>query len=362
MDTQLNSTSLNGSAMPALAVSAATEAKPAQRILAFDFTKGILVLFMVLYHWLNYFVGPQGDFYKYLRFLTPSFIFITGFLISHVHFRKYGTGSLQLSKRLLVRGSKLLVVFVLTNLLMGLLIPNSSVRRIFSEGPLADNLYAVFVSGNVAIAGIGKTASFIILIPIAYLLIVSAGLSALCRFSRYVFPFSFAISLLCVVVLDELGIHSMNVELLMMGLLGVVCGFATGEMVANLPHYAYALCSVYVAYLAAITVWNVPLALRVFGVVLTTALIYIAGIGKRDLATLRSRTILLGQYSLFGYLSQIAILRILRRLFFATSFASVTLPLSLVLALTLTIGLVEVLDRARAKVRPVDALYRAIFA
>ena len=44
---------------------------------ALDFTKGALVLIMVLYHWLNYFYGPRGDVYRYLRFLTPSFIFIT---------------------------------------------------------------------------------------------------------------------------------------------------------------------------------------------------------------------------------------------------------------------------------------------
>ena len=49
----------------------------------------MLVLFMVLYHWLNYFVTPFGDMYKYLRFLTPSFIFITGFLISNVYLERY---------------------------------------------------------------------------------------------------------------------------------------------------------------------------------------------------------------------------------------------------------------------------------
>lgn len=48
------------------------------RIPALDFTKGALVLTMVLYHWLNYFVGVTGYYYRYLHFLTPSFIFITG--------------------------------------------------------------------------------------------------------------------------------------------------------------------------------------------------------------------------------------------------------------------------------------------
>src|ERR1051325_736043 len=66
---------------------------------AIDFTKGTLVLFMVLYHWLNYFVGPQGHYYNYLRFLTPSFIFISGFMISRIQLSRYGFDAWHLSKR-----------------------------------------------------------------------------------------------------------------------------------------------------------------------------------------------------------------------------------------------------------------------
>ena len=69
-----------------------SSAKPkptAPRDTAIDFTKGALVLFMVLYHWLNYFLGPHGQYYDYLRFLTPSFIFITGFMISQIQLHRY---------------------------------------------------------------------------------------------------------------------------------------------------------------------------------------------------------------------------------------------------------------------------------
>ena len=79
-----------------------------RRIPALDFTKGALVLIMVLYHWLNYFVTADGSVYKYLRFLTPSFIFITGLLISHVYRTKYQAMSQRISRRLAVRGLKLL--------------------------------------------------------------------------------------------------------------------------------------------------------------------------------------------------------------------------------------------------------------
>ena len=67
-------------------------AKPpkANRNPALDFTKGALVLIMVLYHWANYFLNLSWTFYRYLHFLTPSFIFITGFMVSNVYLSKYG--------------------------------------------------------------------------------------------------------------------------------------------------------------------------------------------------------------------------------------------------------------------------------
>src|SRR5690242_13803806 len=96
----------------------APAAKPAKasRIPALDFTKGALVLIMVLYHWINYFIGPDLD-YRYLRFLTPSFIFITGFLVSNVYLSKYRVNDPYLPKRLLTRGLKLLAVFIGLNVL-----------------------------------------------------------------------------------------------------------------------------------------------------------------------------------------------------------------------------------------------------
>lgn len=84
---------------------------PTNRNEALDFTKGALVLCMVLYHWLNYFHGLQGPVYRYLRFLPPSFIFITGFLVSNAYLRKYDIRDPRLPKRLVIRGLKILGVF-----------------------------------------------------------------------------------------------------------------------------------------------------------------------------------------------------------------------------------------------------------
>ena len=81
------------------------------------------MLIMVLYHWLNYFVSPSGAWYKYLRFLTPSFIFITGFFISNIYLPKYKATDSRLPKRLLSRGLKLVAIFVSLNAAIGLFFP-----------------------------------------------------------------------------------------------------------------------------------------------------------------------------------------------------------------------------------------------
>jgi peptidoglycan/LPS O-acetylase OafA/YrhL len=349
---------------PAAALSGLAVEKPAaaKRIPAFDFTKGALVLFMVLYHWLNYFIGPQGEYYNYLHFLTPSFIFITGFLISHVHFGKYGTGSARLSGRLLIRGLKLLAVFVSMNLLIALFLPNSSVRQALSGGSLGADLYGIFVSGDVLIDGIGKAASFTILVPIAYLLISSAGLLLLCRFSRYTFHLACGLLLLSVIFREARGIQGWNLEFLMIGLLGVVLGYATSAQVAAFVSHRLALCGAYCIYLVAVTIWGVPLSLRITSVILTTALIYILGDKKGKPGLLRSHIVLLGKYSLFGYLSQIVILQILRRFFGPGDLGVEALLLSLLLGFALSMASVEILDRMRIRVSGVDRLYKAVFA
>ncbi len=145
---------------------------------AIDFTKGMLVLFMVLYHWLNYFVGPQGHYYNYLRFLTPSFIFISGFMISRIHLSRYDNSGSRLSKRLTVRGFKLLALVFLLNALLSFAPARFEVRLTALATFLRNICWALIVANPTASAG-QKSVAFSMLVPIAYLLILSAGLSCL---------------------------------------------------------------------------------------------------------------------------------------------------------------------------------------
>jgi hypothetical protein len=329
---------------------------------ALDFTKGILVLFMVLYHWINYFVGVRPQYYTYLLFLTPSFIFITGFTISQIHFQKYGTGSLRLPGRLLVRGLKLLGVFIGLNVLIGLALPGSLVRRSFVGSSWPASLFSVFVTGNISADEGGKTAAFMILVPIAYLLIVSAGLTLLGRRVKYAFHYASSLFILSIFLLSWQGMRSFNLDLLLIGVLGVVLGYARRERIAALVSHPYVLCGLYGIYLAVISIWDVTLPLQTIGAILTTTLIYSAGKSWGETGRILSRVIRLGKYSLFGYISQITILQVLRRISWFSRHGVIILLLSLLLGFVLTVMVVDLVDWSRMKSRSVDRLYRLVFA
>src|SRR5215470_5222819 len=81
-----------------------------QRIDALDMTKGVLVVAMVVYHSFNYSTDYTLGF-KYLPFLPPSFILITGFLISRLYFTPEAAGDSSIYGRLIFRGFRLLLLF-----------------------------------------------------------------------------------------------------------------------------------------------------------------------------------------------------------------------------------------------------------
>src|SRR5882762_8390224 len=139
--------------------------KPA-RIPALDFTKGALVLIMVLYHWINYFYGAHDN--RYLRFLTPSFIFISGFIISNVYLSKYGISDPQLSKRLIQRGLKILGVFLLLNLSRNFIEPGRPQNLALSTDGWIRSIFDIYVLGSGVGGGQEKAVAFFILIPISY--------------------------------------------------------------------------------------------------------------------------------------------------------------------------------------------------
>src|SRR5206468_2391755 len=154
----------------------------------------------------------------------PSFIFITGFLISNVYLSKYRPGDLQLSKRLAQRGLKVFGLFIALNLTISVLFADSYRGKILFDPLSMEKLIATYVTGNVAVAG-GKLAAFYILLPISYVLMLSAGLLMACRFYKHVFHVVSLACLLGIFVLNRNGLESANLDLLTIGLLGFLSGY-----------------------------------------------------------------------------------------------------------------------------------------
>jgi len=118
----------------------------------------------------------------------------------------------------------------------------------------------------------------------------------------------------------------------------------------------------YALYLAAITNWNVSLPIQVLGTILTTILIYMAGQGTGGPRVIRDRAVLLGKYSLFGYIAHIAILQTIRRLSWTASHEVSVLIASLLAGFVLTLMVVELMDWATLKSRTVKWWYQLVFA
>ncbi len=346
-------------AKPSLRTAVSRSTPP--RNTALDFTKGTLVLLMVFYHWVNYFVGPQWEYYLYLRFLTTSFIFLAGFLISSAYRSKYDPADPRLWKRLFTRGLKLLVIFLALNVARRFIVPILGTGVVAQNPVDGSSLFAIFVSGNLPVVN-GKLVSFPILIPISYVLILSAVLMIPTRFYKYTFHSACAICAQSIVTLGFKNMQSAHLESVTIGLLGVLAGLVPIKTLNAVVRHLYTLAFGYACYIIAITIWNVPFPLQVLGVMLSLMLIYRIGAIAGEPGRVRNQVILLGKYSLFGYISQNAILQILSSGFHRVNLQPAGLVLTFLAAFILTILSIDILHRARAKMPGLDRLYTAVFA
>ena len=333
--------------------------KPA-RIPALDFTKGALVLIMVLYHWINYFLGPHDN--RYLRFLTPSFIFISGFIVSNVYIFKYGIYDPQLPKRLIQRGLKILGVFLLLNVSRNFIAPGHPEDAALTSHDWIRSLFDIYVLGSGVGGGQAKAVAFFILVPISYLLLLSAGLLVVARYFRYTVHVVCLLFLLGVGISNYKGFEIPNLELLAIGLLGVIAGYLPTEKVNTIVRHPYLLVAGYIIHVAAITVWNVIYPLQIIGVYLSLMILYLLGLQSGEPGSIRATVVLLGKYSLLGYIAQIAILQCLRLAIHPFSGETALLVLSFILAFALTIASIKVVDVLRSRSTVVDRLYKFVFA
>jgi hypothetical protein len=301
---------------------------------------------MVLYHWLNYFVDLDQYYYRYLRFLTPSFIFITGFLISHVYLRDFRIVHAHVPRRLFVRGLKLLAVFAALNVIPALV---SGGSRAVTDWPV----YLGFSNSSARV-------SFSVLIPIACVLLVASALSVAVTRFRAAFPVAAALSVAVAGISHLAGQPNAFLELISIGLIGILIGSVPlSTLMVLLDHRAVIVLS-YLGYVCAITVWHEAYVLQVLGVCLTLALIYIVGANWNNRVALP--IVLLGKYSLLGYIAQIAILRMLHRALQHTAHDKAVALGCLAIGTGMTFVSVMLVDRARARYHVINKTYSLVFS
>lgn len=329
------------------------EVKKTQRIAALDFTKGILVLVMVLYHWLNYFVTGHDWVYKYLRFLPISFTFITGFLISQVYLSKYERIDLKVPKRLFIRGLKLLAIVAVLNLAPRM-VPSQILRMRASDWSF--NTFAWdYLTGAHAIA-------FSVLVPIGYLLILCSGIFLVSKHWKNAYHVTCLVLVLGAMACEVGKINGGYVQTVSIGMLGVSIGHISMDRINRLLIHGSLIFLAYVGYLFAIMIWNDSYVLQVIGVCVTLLFIYWCGTLIIERHGSGKIAILLGQYSLFSYIIQIVILQILRsglRAFTTGISASIVAFLT---CIGCTILSVVVLDSSRRRAPAINMLYKAVFS
>lgn len=329
---------------------ASTSPKPSSaRDEALDWVKGVLVVLMVIYHSLNYSPYSQVAF-AYIAFLPVSFIFMAGFLLTSSYLTRYDIKDWRLHKRLVIRGVKLIVLFSALNLGLYVVAMGPRFLQQFSE-----NFRAIYLATG------GKLASFPILTSIGYLLVLAPLLLVIGSLNRWVLPtLALALAVFCsfmewkASVGYHLGMISVGIIGAAFGLLPLprVIGFARKLPVLIICYGVYRTCSYCIGD---------PYALQLTGAVVTLLLLYGLGLKLSAETRIYMEIVLLGRYSLFGYIMQLGIIQFSVRVFgpFRTPLAVVILTL---VALAATWAVTVIVHRLRAKAHWVDKTYRATFA
>src|SRR5262245_13309087 len=119
---------------------------------SFDFLKGFLVIVMVAHHALEYFAGKTHPFIKYLDFVTGGFVFAAGFMVVFLMRSGAAADRVGFALRLIKRGLKLIVLFLLVNVVLGVVPGGSSYGKSLNIEGLFRNLGAIMAGSDKSLA------------------------------------------------------------------------------------------------------------------------------------------------------------------------------------------------------------------
>jgi hypothetical protein len=325
----------------------------------FDIIKGALVIWMVVRHAVIIASTEDASYFaRYINFLSGSFIFVMGYMIGRFAQRKFDADPGRSSRRLMARGVKILLIFTALNFLIqagGF--GNADKQQLGAAGFLvqAGDIY----TGNEQIV------SFLVLLPIGYLLLLApALLQAASRGRGWAAGLVLAASLVAG-VLPVVPQDSLVVKFMLAGIAAVALGQLTSPAQPALrPILRWPAA----AALLAAGIWIAgPLGINSSAYTIGVALVLLALYWMASALDPRHATAswlaLLGRYSLVGYILQILLIQILLR-----ALGGERLPvgpeLAAIAAATLlaVFATCAVLEWVRGRSRGIDGAYRFVFS
>ncbi len=329
--------------------------KKSDRSDTLDFTKGALVLFMVLYHGMNY-LGNLTLPHEYLKFLPPSFIFITGFIVTHIYLNRSEAGSSSLRRRIFVRSWKIWLLFTLLNMVALIAIGYNSFGFLELVTRYLGEWQAIYIKGS------NRKAVFEILLPISYVLLLSIPLIALHRLYPHFIYACTAVTVILCIAADLLELSLFNAYMISAGLLGMAVGITSRESVQRASESVVCVLLTLGVYCVFNTIWPDAYATQIYATLAIVFAIYALARQLNPNRLLFRQVVLLGQYSLFSYIIQILILQVYFR-FIAGRVHMQYFSYGIIIITALFVwGAVYVLGMMRDKNEMIDSLYRAVFA
>jgi uncharacterized membrane protein len=323
------------------------------RDLPLDFVKGILVIVMVIYHIMNYFSTAGDVEFGYVRFVTGSFIFVSGYIIAVFYEKKLQANRTETSRRLITRGIKLLMVFIILNVLI-------SLTGIGNPYKMYNGTYRFFsIMPDIFVFGTPQIVSFQILLPISYLLIISPILLMLPPYWKYIIIIALIVGMWFI----SFDHDNVILGLLPFGLIGVVIGTGISSLKKQyvIPNKTIIYCLL-VAVCCSLSYMSRNDILYVLSIIILLKLLYDIA-RKSDLEwSLCSAIIIFGQYSLICYIVQIVFLHGLQ-IIFGHQRVSFGYELIVIFCITNVFLLIfcKMLSMCRSQFRTVDNFYKFIF-
>jgi hypothetical protein len=325
-----------------------------ERNYAIDIVKGFMVEIMILYHSIEYFISPRHIVLKYIDFVTGSFVFLTGYILSNIYINKYASNVDQMYKRLMLRGLRILILFMFLNVLINSFIEKSHKNmQQFGLNHFFKNLYSIFVLGY------KHHAVFEILLPIAYVLITSGLLLKFLKKTNLIIFTIIVIFLYC-----TLSEHITFLFLyLSIGLNGLALGYIKIETYQSTFNKKKKIISfvLVLLYFCIISIFGKDDFIYFFGILSVVSMIYIYSIDVNYSNLLYRTLIMFGQYSLISYLSQILFLQIMLKFSNILNYSIISFFAAFITTNIFVYSFCKHIIFLRNKNKYVERFYRTIF-